>query len=183
MALLLLLLLLLLLVAAAPPSRALTVGYFSDSNCTHLAATRTTWTGFCQAGLAVADCWDLPAGSYSNGESLAAPVSWAVLEEFAGGTCPDQRASLSASSRVLRAYAVDASSCTRAAEQSLWVRVLSGKCSVRSAQPATVAVLPALGYSNYTTAAVYDSLQTGVKVSFFTDAACRESANTFSFVA
>ena len=64
---LLLLLLLLLLVAAAPPSRALTVGYFSDSNCTHLAATRTTWTGFCQAGLAVADCWDLPAGSYSNG--------------------------------------------------------------------------------------------------------------------
>jgi len=193
-----LLTLLLLLV----PASALTVEYFSDAGCSAPAAapgaganaTRTVvWLGLCRAGLAVADCWSLPAGEYSRAynQSLAVPRSWGVLEEFADGLCPAQQlgaggAVVTAASRALRAYLVADDDCLRVAELALFVRaVAGGACSLRAAPaPApSVADLVAAGYVNYTTAVVTDALGTAPLLGFYRDAACASEANAWSYVA
>jgi hypothetical protein len=87
------LLLALALLLAAPAARALTVGYFADAACSAQNGTRTAYLGLCARGLAVADCWTLPPGQYSPAsynKTLAARSTWAVLEEFEGGACPQQ---------------------------------------------------------------------------------------------
>ena len=180
---------LLALLAEPPRAAALTVGYYNDASCTSPNTTRTVWLGLCQGGLAVAECWTLPPGNYSPGtydESLTATLSWAVLEEFAGGACPAQSAGaggagvVSAPSLVSRAYSVDPGNCQLVASPSLgmYARVIgNGECSVRSAPAAVLN-----GYVNYTTAVVTDHLGAAPVLGFFNDAACLTPVNSFSYV-